>query len=91
MAYSSKRQVFKLVEGKDAGTLVEITSCEDRGDYWYISFKPIYILDGKHLPYVMGFGATRVKKNGPKPERQSIFVDEAPRYGVGARVAWTVK
>jgi hypothetical protein len=86
-----KRQVFKLKTGLSAGSLVEITSCEDRGEFWYITFRPIHWLDGKSLDQVCGsHGTQKILKDAKvKPERMPIYVVDAPHYGVGVRAAFT--
>ena len=78
------KQVFKMPESKKlcGGLLVNITFCEDRGDFYYVGYRPIKILDGKCIQSDAGhFGAARINKNGPKPERQPIFLCDAPKDG----------
>lgn len=49
---------------------VQLTSVEDRGEYWYISFKPIGKDAGR-----CGFGCTRLYKNGI-PEYGTISLED---------------
>ena len=87
-----KRQAFKFPESANkphAGLIVEITSCEDRGEYWYVSYRPLTWLDGKPIQrYAESFGAARIAKDGPKPERLPIRVRDIRRYGVGQRAGF---
>lgn len=89
-----ERQAFKFPENASklhAGLLVEITSCEDRGDFWYVNYRPLTCLDGKRIQLDAGsFGAARVRKDGPKPQRMPIRVRDVPNYGVGQRAGFTV-
>jgi hypothetical protein len=93
MNSTTKRQVFKIKTGLATGSLVEITSCEDRDDYWYITYRPIRWLDGQSINLTCGsHGAQKIYKDAKiKPERMPIFVDNAPHYGVGVRAAFTQK
>lgn len=88
-----ERQAFRFPEGISklhASLIVEITSCEDRGDFWYVSYRPLIWLDGKPLQQNAGsFGGARIPKDGPKPERLNIRVRNCSEYGVGVRAGFS--
>ena len=85
------RQAFRLpARGLAANTIVEITSCEDRGEFYYISYTPVRWLDGKMINQDQGlFGSMKIKKGGEKPTRLDIFVKDMPSYGIGQRAAFS--
>ena len=86
------RQAFRLPNrGLAANAIVEITSCEDRGEFYYISYVPVKWLDGKMINQDQGlFGAIKIKKTGEKPQRLKIFVRDTPSYGIGQRAAFSM-
>ena len=92
-----ERQAFQMPEGAGrlcSGLIVEITSCEDRGGYWYVSYRPLTWLDGKRIQADAGsFGAARIRKHedAAKPKRLPIRVRDVPHYGVGQRAGFTMK
>ena len=70
--------------------LVQVSSCEDRGDHYYVSWHPVHrFCDGHDVPgsYNLGsHGCTRFykdKRYGETFRRAPYKVVDVPRFGVG--------
>ena len=88
-----KRQAFRLNKGLSSGSIVEIVSFEDHGDFWYITYVPVIRIDNEWIEVTCGsFGSQKIFKDRPedKPTRLPIFVEDAPYLGVGVRAGFTV-
>jgi len=89
-----KRQAFRLNKGLSAGSIVEIVSCEDRGNFWYITYIPVYRIDNEWVDVTCGsFGSQKIYKDRieDKPTRLPILVEDAWHLGVGVRAGYTFK
>ena len=89
-----KRQAFRLNKGLSSGSIVEIISCEDRGNFWYVTYVPVSRIDNEWIEVTCGsFGSQKIFKDCPedKPTRLPIFVEEASHLGVGVRAGYSVK
>lgn len=70
--------------------LVQISSCEDRGDFWYVTWRPLLrFIDGTRCPHADlqgAHGASRFYKTeakGDKFRRAPFKVVDAPAFGIG--------
>lgn len=71
------RRVTKIEDGKAyEETFVQITSIDDRGEYWYIGYKPV----GMHAG-ACGFGFTRLYKD-ITPEYGTLAFEDATNINI---------
>jgi hypothetical protein len=71
------RTVVRIEDGKAySETFVQITSIDDRGDYWYIGYKPV----GMHAG-TCGFGYTRYYKDFT-PEYGTLAFEDATNINI---------
>lgn len=86
----SVQAFYKTDRRLNAEVLVQISSCEDRGEYWYVTWHPIpRFTDGTRCPHINDLGAhgaSRFYKDGTRGEkfrRAPYVVVDAPRFGIG--------
>lgn len=90
-------QAFYMTDRTFGEVLVEVSAWEDRGEYWYVTWRPVYWLDGKSVPNSSNLGAHGTKKfykdrrHGDTFRRAPVMLKAAPHMGVGVVAGYTMR